>query len=124
MMRWVCMISLTLALLITGCVKLKFQSPLPQDGPTMREIIENYETVDAPQPLPVTPAQLPTRADGLHGYTRDAYSELDVRFPRLPNPTIIMYIFPHLSEEQTPVPGYATMFPLYETVHFALPGEL
>ena len=52
------------------------------------------------------------------------FSELDVQFPRLPNPMIILFVFPHLSAEQTPVPGYSTMFPLYETVHFALPGEL
>jgi hypothetical protein len=36
-----------------------------------------------------------------------------------------MYIFPHLSgSERTPVPGYVTTFPFYETVEYALPGEV
>ncbi len=61
---------------------------------------------------------------GLDGYTREVYNELSVRFPRLPNPTIIMFVFPHLSEENTPVPGYSTMFQLYPRAEYALPGEL
>ena len=35
-----------------------------------------------------------------------------------------MYVFPHLSgSESVPVPGYSTVFPLYQRVHYALPGE-
>ena len=61
----------------------------------------------------------------LHGYTREAFNELDVSFPRLPNPSLVMYVFPHLAgQERTPVPGYATTFPLYERVEYALPGEV
>ena len=61
----------------------------------------------------------------LQGYTRDAFNEIDVLFPRLPNPTLVMYVFPHLAgETQAPVPGYATAFPLYEQVEYALPGEI
>ena len=67
---------------------------------------------------------LPDGATHLAGYTRDVYDELSVRFRRLPNPTIIMYIFPHLSVENTPIPGYSTMFQMYEKVEYALPGEL
>ncbi len=36
-----------------------------------------------------------------------------------------MYVFPHLAgPESVPVPGYATRFPLYERVEYALPGEV
>ena len=119
-MRLVCTISLVMAL--SACSPLKIQSPLPQDGPTMHEILQQHGQATAPAG---PQSQLPQLGlDGLHGYTRTSFSELDVQFPRLPNPTIIMFVFPHLSAEQTPVPGYSTMFPLYETVHFALPGEL
>ena len=53
----------------------------------------------------------------LHGYTREAYHELETTFPRLPSPTLVMYVFPHLaSEERVPVPGYVTTFPMYERV--------
>ena len=61
----------------------------------------------------------------LQGYTRDAFNEIDVLFPRLPNPSLVMYVFPHLAgEAHAPVPGYATAFPMYEQVEYALPGEV
>ena len=61
----------------------------------------------------------------LHGYSREVYNELDTTFPRLPNPTLVMYVFPHLAgDEALPVPGYVTTFPLYERVEYALPGEV
>ena len=75
----------------------------------------------APGPRPLPQA-------GIHhyaGFVREAANEIDAIFPRLPNPTMVMYIFPHLSgEERTPVPGYVTTFPLYEKVEYALPGEV
>lgn len=57
-------------------------------------------------------------------YTRNAQNEIDRLFVRLPNPDLVMYVFPHLTREQPlPVPGYSTVFPLYEHVQYALPGE-
>lgn len=45
-------------------------------------------------------------------------------FKRLPNPDLEMYIFPHLAgSEGVPVPGYSTVFPFYNRVQYALPGE-
>ncbi|EAA6221752.1 TIGR03751 family conjugal transfer lipoprotein [Salmonella enterica subsp. salamae] len=45
-------------------------------------------------------------------------------FQRLPNPDLEMYIFPHLAgSEGVPVPGYTTVFPFYNRVQYALPGE-
>jgi len=61
----------------------------------------------------------------LAGYTRDAYNELNLHFPRLPNPTLVLYVYPHLAgSARVPVPGYATTFSLYERVEYALPGEI
>jgi conjugative transfer region lipoprotein (TIGR03751 family) len=61
----------------------------------------------------------------LDGYTRDAQNEIQATFPRLPNPTLVMYVYPHLStSSQLPVPGYSTAFPLYERPQYALPGEM
>ncbi len=34
-----------------------------------------------------------------------------------------MYVFPHLADGNTPVPGYSTVFPFYSQVQYALPGE-
>ncbi|WP_416425192.1 TIGR03751 family conjugal transfer lipoprotein [Pseudomonas sp. App30] len=57
-------------------------------------------------------------------YTRTAANEIRAQFPRLPNPDLVMYVYPHLSgTQQAPVPGYSTVFPLYEKVQYALPGE-
>lgn len=61
----------------------------------------------------------------LAGYTREAYNELNLHFPRLPNPTLVLYVYPHLAgSERVPVPGYATTFSLYERVEYARPGEI
>jgi conjugative transfer region lipoprotein (TIGR03751 family) len=59
------------------------------------------------------------------GYVRTTQRELGAHFPRLPNPTLVMYVYPHLAgPARVPVPGYATTFPLYESVEYALPGEI
>ncbi|WP_430648203.1 TIGR03751 family conjugal transfer lipoprotein [Alloalcanivorax xenomutans] len=74
---------------------------------------------------------LPDAQQGLgpyHPYTRHVENEIRSQFPRLPNPDLVMYVFPHLAGspegEQVPVPGYSTVFPLYERVQYAQPGEV
>jgi hypothetical protein len=56
-------------------------------------------------------------------YTRSAQRELDVLFPWLPNPALVMYVYPHLAEGSG-VPGYATQFRMYPVDEVALPGEV
>ena len=103
---------------------------LPAKGPDMQAIYEQHisdigltDQQAARRALRQRPVQ--SKAADLHGYTRDAFNELDAHFPRLPNPTLVLYVFAHLAGEQrVPVPGYATTFSLYTTVEYALPGEL
>ena len=121
-------LSLT-SLLLSSCASTK-DAVLPQDGPSMKAIYEQHiEEMGARDPLVVREA-LGNRpvVDGegaLHGYTREAYNEIDTIFPRVPNPSLVMYVFPHLAgNEQVPVPGYVTTFPMYERVEYALPGEV
>ena len=39
-------------------------------------------------------------------------------------PDLVMYVFPHLAgTDPVPVPGYSTVFPLYQRVQYAMPGE-
>ncbi len=112
---------LMLTVSLGGCTTKGLVSPLP---PGEMTIFERLQRTFAPQKASAAEsAPLPDGDIGLHGYTRDAANELDIRFPRLPNPTLVMYIFPHLSGEGTPVPGYSTVFQLYDRAHFALPGE-
>jgi len=57
-------------------------------------------------------------------YTRHAQNEIYSQFHRLPNPDLVMYVFPHLAgTDPVPVPGYSTVFPLYQRVQYAMPGE-
>ena len=118
-----------ISLALGGCASTK-ESVLPQDGPSMKAIYDaHFEGIGANDPLAVR-RELGTRPLGdddvdLAGYSRTAHTELETIFPRLPNPTLVMYVFPHLAgSERVPVPGYATTFTLYERVEYALPGEV
>ena len=112
------------AALLGGCASTK-EDVIPNSDKTMLQIYqEHMETNGASHPLP---SGLPPVHDGdrdLRGYTRDASNEIEQVFPSLPNPRMILYVFPHLSAEGAPVPGYSTAFPLYESDQYALPGEL
>jgi conjugative transfer region lipoprotein (TIGR03751 family) len=81
--------------------------------------MSDHRRTIAGQPLPQS------GIEHYQGFVREAANEIDTVFPRLPNPTLVMYIFPHLSgSERTPVPGYVTTFPFYEKAEYALPGEV
>jgi conjugative transfer region lipoprotein (TIGR03751 family) len=56
-------------------------------------------------------------------FIRTQATELESRFPKLPNPILNMFIYPHLTQGGNPVPGYTTHFNLYKVDHYALPGE-
>ncbi|PIJ42758.1 TIGR03751 family conjugal transfer lipoprotein, partial [Serratia sp. OPWLW2] len=55
--------------------------------------------------------------------SRTQESEISQQFPRLPNPDLVMYVYPHLADGNAPVPGYSTVFPFYSQVQYAMPGE-
>lgn len=109
-------------------------SILPKDLKPMSEIYREHfgHGKAAPGQAPTNGPSLRKRtlADGaesdaeLHGTLRDAVAELDHTFPRLANPTLVMYVYPHLAGPSgAPVPGYATRFTLYDRVEYAVPGE-
>ena len=57
-------------------------------------------------------------------YTREVATEIENLFPRLDNPDIVIYVYPHLATRtRAPIPGYSTVIPLYDQVHYRLPGE-
>jgi conjugative transfer region lipoprotein (TIGR03751 family) len=128
---------ISLAAALSGCIRTK-EDLLPQDGPTMREVYAAHFQAPPRREKPEASLgrcgaedglELPPgrrgAGDGLRpaGYTREAATEIDARFPRLPNPDLVMYVFPHLSADGYPVPGYSTVVPMYERVEYALPGE-
>jgi conjugative transfer region lipoprotein (TIGR03751 family) len=118
-----------ISLVLAGCASTK-DNVLPQDGPSMKAIYDGHmQAMNARNPQVIRRElgnrRLDTGEAALQGYARDAFNEIDVLFPRLPNPTLVMYVFPHLAGQmKAPVPGYATAFPMYEQVEYALPGEV
>ena len=113
------------ALGLTACsVAGPRTSPLPTGGPTMQEIYRGHAIGVRPGELrqPGLPLRPPTElAPG--PVKASALRQLETRFPRLPNPDLVMYVFPHLARGAYPVPGYFTAFPMYERVEYQLPGE-
>ncbi len=111
------------ALSLVSCSgAFKGHSPIPGNANTIEQIYNQHQANT--NPIFQQPAPAPASDTELWGYTRQVNNELSVHFPRLPNPTIILYVFPHLSLEGNPVPGYSTVFQMYEKVEYALPGEL
>jgi len=123
---------LAVVLTLGGCATSKDEL-LPHDDSTMLDIW-NVETgggtarqlFDARQALrrPLTEADVHAAPIVQARYTRTAANEIYRQFHRLPNPDLLMYVFPHLAgSDPVPVPGYTTLFPLYQRVQYALPGE-
>ncbi len=61
----------------------------------------------------------------LSDYVRTEKNQLQAKFKRIPNPTMYMFVAPHLaSDTQVPIPGYLTEFKMWDKEHYALPGEV
>lgn len=123
-MRCLSLLPLCLALIACGGK----DTILPQDGPTMKDVYEGHtgrmgtgSLMDARSSLrrPMSDTE-----QDVTPFVRDEASEIQQKFKRLPNPDIVMFSFPHLATgEEVPVPGYMTVFPMFESNHYALPGE-
>lgn len=105
--------------LISGLVACSTESPLAPEGPTIREIYDGHRSA-LNTDMSVIRA-MPT-------VTRDqkpvAVQRTERRFSRLYNPSLHLYIYPHLAgREQVPIPGYYTVFPLYPRIEYARAGE-
>ena len=103
------------------------ESPLPHDGPTMVDIYRTHmdsltEGSDsaARERMPLRDAMEASPGEN----KRAAINQIDNRFPRLPNPDLVMVVLPHLAKGHYPIPGYVTVFPMYEKVEYAMPGEV
>jgi conjugative transfer region lipoprotein (TIGR03751 family) len=127
---------LCLALFLTGCATTQ-DDLLNRSSETMLDIW-NRETsgaqagqtgrplLDARQLLrrPLIEADVQSASAANAAYTRTAQNEIRRQFHRLPNPELVLYVFPHLAgSDPVPVPGYSTVFPFYRRAPYALPGE-
>lgn len=119
------------SLSLVGC-SASTSAVLPQGGPTMTQIYQQKMHDEDQQNEGLDKVRNQANAGWLgaantnqYGYTRTASNELRNLFPKLPNPTVVMYVYPHLAgEDEAPVPGYTTAFTFFKEDHFALPGEL
>lgn len=97
--------------LMSGCSSSKTKM-FGDDLPTMKEIHDKkFNHVSKPY-LPASERII-----------EESLSEADGEFHWLPNPTLTMYVFKHLTPAGHPIPGYRTFFRLYTRSHIAEPGE-
>ncbi len=115
-------------LMLAGCSAMgDKESILPQEGASMKEVYDAHFKHSSLKHQH-SRADMGMRSAGvgdgnLAGFTREANTEIQSQFPKLQNPSLVMYVFPHLTATGQPVPGYATPFTLYEKTEYALPGE-
>ncbi len=127
----VVIVTMLLSTLLNGCSTSK-EAMLPagdsamidiwqgeDGGGTARNAVAARDSLR--RPLTDNESQASTAVD--HSYSRTQESEIGQQFPRLPNPDLVMYVFPHLAGGTAPVPGYSTVFPFYGQVQYAMPGE-
>jgi len=120
---------------LAGCATSK-DKLMPHGNQTMQDIWQHNansgnqmttrQLLDARQSLrrPLGEADVQAAPAVQMHYTRTVANEIYRQFQRLPNPDLVMYVFPHLTgTEEVPVPGYTTVFPLYQRVQYAMPGE-
>ncbi|PWU28665.1 TIGR03751 family conjugal transfer lipoprotein [Pseudomonas sp. RW407] len=126
---------LVLAVLSSGCSTNKDEL-LPHGDTSMMDVWQQGTTgsiggsssrllLDARQELrrPID-VRLAAAMNDNAEFTRTAQNEIYSQFKRLPNPDLVMYVFPHLAgSDPAPIPGYSTVFPLYQRVQYAMPGE-
>ena len=122
---------ITVTLTLSGCATSK-EELLPAGDQSMREIWQGQagggsarSAAAARDTLrrPLTETEQQDAAQTDRSYSRTQESEISQQFPRLPNPDMVMYVFPHLAEGNSPVPGYSTVFSFYSQTQYAMPGE-
>lgn len=125
---------LAIALGLSACsVTGPRESPLNEvtkDSPSALEIYKNM-SVGSSRDAKARDAlitqgntQAVSAQDGQKSPYWNPLEPLRSRFTRVPNPDLVMVVYPHLAKGKYPVPGYVTAFPMYEENLYALPGEI
>lgn len=117
------MLSMAVMLVLTLVSCANHPPKALSEGPTMRDVLDRHIGRGNALNGPIRRLGQPD-VNNMTGYTRTAANETRNLFSRLPNPDLCFYVYPHLSLEGLPVPGYSSCIPMYETTHYALPGEI
>lgn len=110
-------------LVLSACTSHVTSSNIPETGLTVSQIY--HESLDDTATSWTAP-RYRIKAVDYNGYTRTAANETDALFKPLDNPSIPMFIYPHIAligDEQLLKPGYTTAFFLYKQNQFALASE-
>lgn len=114
---------------ITACTTAG--NAIPKGGPTMAQVYEeamqksNGDTLDAArrkvQSQKIPDFQNLNNDNHLSVYTRTSQNEINHLFPQIPNPQLVIFVYPHFAgNNQAPIPGYSTAFSLFERTHYKL----
>lgn len=131
---WLCT---SLAVLtLSGCsVMASRESPLKEvtaSSPTVLDVYRGKTAASQAQDKKTARNRLERQAvvrpiakgDELTQRYWSAVEPLQQRFARVPNPDLVMVVYPHLAKGKYPVPGYVTVFPMFERTEYAMPGEV
>lgn len=117
-------------LLLSACSSSRDDKKLlPDGGPTTAELISgNSNTTHSNSyfggaSAPYIGQPLMGGYQPTNSYSADHIQELKRDFQQVPNPEIVGYVYPHLNNNNMPIPGYFTVFKLYNRDHFALTSE-
>ncbi len=118
------LIVLIIAVTSIGCSTSGKKFLKTENMPTMKEVYNGKFSHSKNVNNKHTERSVGNSTEGLQGDIKNQYDSLAKEFQFLPNPTLIMYIYFHLTDGGTPIPGYSTFFKFYENDHVALPNEI
>lgn len=117
-------ITITLSIVsLVGCAS-KTTVIVPENLPTMKEIYEQQFYEKQGLHRDDLARELHNGDKDWNKHVKEQMRPLKKAFTFLPNPTLTLFIFPHLTDAGSPVPGYTTFFKFYERDHVGLPSEV
>lgn len=120
------LISVVFAISLTACTSMTSRR-MPAGSVTMAQAYN--KAINGTEPLDhirATVGNADNKSVDYYQYTRTQKNETHAQFKPLANPSIVMYVYPHTvgnGNDLIPVPGYSTIFPLYDHVYYAMPGD-
>ncbi len=117
--------------LLSGCSTQVSKTAMPPSSMTMSQIYNKETSPSSGQGGQQTYA--PDKLPEINGYvnykdyTRTAQNETHSQFKLYPNPSVPIYIFPHLASfngTSAPIPAYSSSFYVYKENHYAMPAEV
>lgn len=97
-----------LAVWISACAS---PAELPESSGTVRDLYQQAMPSDEPAPMR---RSLPAGRGEDNPLAEEVDRQLRHDFRARPNPRLILFVYPHLAVDGSPIPGYATWFHVFE----------